>query len=123
MNKHGRVIEIRGFRGLLTALFVVCCLVTGFTVFPGFIAMHIWNLFTPYVTDMPQMQLIHGVMLWAICFLIWFAFYGKIPSLHFGCNKPMDEEEIRQFVEKIQQEQMKANEETVKSDNNNEEQE
>lgn len=105
MNKHGRIIEIRGIKGLLTAIFVVCCLITGFTVFPGFIAMHIWNLFTPYVTDMPQMNLLHGIMLWGIIFLIWFAFFGKFPSLHFGCQGAMSEEEIRQFVEKIREEQ------------------
>lgn len=120
MNKHGRIIEIRGFRGLLLAIFIFCCLVTGFTVFPGFIAMHAWNLLVPYINNMPQMQLIHGVMLWAICFLIWFAFNGRMPSLHFGCQAPMDEEEIKEFVEKIKQEQQKINSECDKSNNSEE---
>ena len=111
MNKHGRIIEIRGFRGLLTAIFIFCCLVTGFTVFPGFLAMTAWNFIAPYITDMPQMTLLHGVMLWAIVFLIWFAFYGKMPSLHFGCDAAMNDEEIREFVEKIKQEQEKLEEE------------
>ena len=101
MNKLGKVIEIRGIRGLFLAIFVACCLVTGFTVFPGFVAMHIWNLFTPYITDMPSMTLIHGVMLWAILFLVWFAFNGKLPSLHFGCQPVvMDEEEFKKFMER-----------------------
>ena len=116
MNKHGRIIEIRGFRGLLTAIFIFCCLVTGFTVFPGFLAMTAWNFITPYITDMPQMTLLHGVMLWAIVFLIWFAFNGKMPSLHFGCDAAMNDEEIREFVEKIKQEQEKFNQEEEKSD-------
>lgn len=105
MNKHGRVIEIRGFKGILAAIFIVCCLVTGFTVFPGFVAMHIWNFFVPYVMNMPAMHLGHGVMLWAIVFLIWFAFFGKMPSLHFGCRSQMDDEEIREFVAKMRKEQ------------------
>lgn len=118
MNKHGRIIEIRGLKGLLTAIFIFCCLVTGFTVFPGFIAMHAWNLVTSYIPNMPSMHLIHGIMLWAICFLIWFAFNGKMPSMHFGCSQAMDEEEIREFVEKIQKEQGK---EECDSSNNSEE--
>lgn len=105
MNKRGGIIEIRGFKGLLTAIFILCCLITGFTVFPGFIAMTLWNSLAPYITDMPHMTLLHGVMLWAIVFLIWFAFNGKMPSLHFGCNKAMNEEEIKEFVERIQKQQ------------------
>lgn len=104
MHKRGRIIEIRGFRGLLTALFIICCLITGFTVFPGFIAMKCWNLLVPYITDMPQMQLFHGIMLWTIIFLIWFAFNGHFPSLHFGCNTAMNDEEIKDFIETIKRE-------------------
>lgn len=109
MHKHGRIIEIRGIKGVITAIFVVCCLVTGFTVFPGFLAMSIWNLLTPYISDMPQMTLLHGVMLWGIVFLIWFAFNGRFPSLHFGCQNAMSEEEIKEFVERIQREQEELN--------------
>ncbi len=116
MNKHGRIIEIRGFRGILTALFVLCCLVTGFTVFPGFVAMTAWNFVSQYITDMPQMTLLHGVMLWAILFLIWFAFNGKMPSFHFGCESAMNDEEIRDFVEKVKQEQERFNQEEENSD-------
>ena len=86
------------------AIFIVCCLVTGFTVFPGFVAMKCWNLLVPYITDMPQMHLLHGIMLWAIVFLIWFAFNGHLPSLHFGCNPAMDDDEIRDFIDAIKKE-------------------
>lgn len=110
MHKRGRIIEIRGFKGILTAIFIFCCIVTGFTVFPGFIAMNIWNLLTPYINNMPQMNLLHGVMLWAICFLIWFAFKGKMPSMHFGCAPAMNDEEIREFVEQIKKEQQQKEE-------------
>lgn len=104
MHKRGKIIEIRGFKGLFTAIFIVCCLVTGFTVFPGFVAMKCWNLLVPYITDMPQMQLLHGVILWAIVFLIWFAFNGHMPSFHFGCHPAMNDEEIKDFIEAIKKE-------------------
>lgn len=104
MNKRGRIIEIRGFKGLLTAIFIFCCLVTGFTVFPGFIAMNLWNVIAKNVTNMPSMQLLHGVMLWAIIFLIWYAFSGKQFSLHFGCEGSMSDERLQELVEQIQRE-------------------
>lgn len=107
MHKRGRIIEIRGFRGIITAIFIVCCLATGFTVFPGFVAMKCWNLLAPYITDMPQMQLLHGVILWAIIFLIWFAFNGHMPSFHFGCNPAMNDEEIKEFIETLKKEKEK----------------
>ncbi len=113
MHKRGRIIEIRGFKGLLTAIFIVCCLATGFTVFPGFIAMKCWNLLVPYITDMPQMNLLHGVMLWAIVFLIWFAFNGHLPSLHFGCNSPMNDEEIKDFIEAIKKEKERQSQQQI----------
>ena len=102
MNKHGRIIEIRGFKGLVTAIFVLCCIITGFTVFPGFIAMNVWNFIAKNVTDMPTMQLLHGVMLWAIIFLIWYAFSGKHFALHFGCNS--SDEKLKEIVEQIRRE-------------------
>jgi hypothetical protein len=117
MNKHGGIIEIRGLKGLFTAIFIVCCLITGFTVFPGFIAMNIWNLITPYITDMPHMNLIQGVLLWAIVFTLWFSFNGKMPTLNFCCERRMDEKEIQEFVSKIKEEQKKLEEEKNTNEN------
>lgn len=51
------------------------------------------------------MSLLHGVILWVIIFLLWYAFNGKPLALHFGCNRPMSEEEIKSMIERIQKEQ------------------
>jgi len=102
MNKKGRIIEIRGFKGLFIAIFAGCCIITGFTVFPGYIAMNAWNFIAKYITDMPSMQLLHGVMLWIIMFLLWYAFSGKQFGLHIGYD-PSDER-LQELVEQIQRE-------------------
>ena len=102
MNKRGRIIEIRGFKGLMLAIFIGCCLITGFTVFPGYIAMNIWNFLSKYTSVLPTMHLLHGVMLWAIIFLLWYAFSGKQFAIHFGCDPT--EERLQELVEQIQRE-------------------
>ena len=102
MNKRGKIIEIRGFKGLLLAIFIGCCLITGFTVFPGYIAMTLWNLAGKSIMNLPQMHLLHGVMLWAIIFLLWYAFSGKQFALHFGYD-PSDER-LQELVEQIKRE-------------------
>lgn len=102
MNKKGRIIEIRGFKGLMLAVFAGCCIVTGFTVFPGYIAMSLWNITAKYIPDMPTMQLLHGVMLWIIIFLLWYAFSGRQFGLQIGYD-PSDER-LQELVEQIQRE-------------------
>ena len=43
MKKNLNVIQVRGVRGLIILGMVLCCLTVGFIIFPGWVAMHIWN--------------------------------------------------------------------------------
>ena len=43
--KSPKIIKINGFRGIILAVFVCTCLFAGFVVFPGYVAMNIWNHF------------------------------------------------------------------------------
>ena len=45
MKRNAKIIQISGLRGILMAIFIVTCLAAGFVVFPGFVAMNIWNHF------------------------------------------------------------------------------
>ncbi|MGN0017977.1 MAG: hypothetical protein ACI37S_02940 [Candidatus Gastranaerophilaceae bacterium] len=72
MNKHFRIIDVNGFRGLLLFCFIVICLLSGFLVFPGFLAMFLWNTFIPSLVALPTINLFQGILLWAI---IAFAIY------------------------------------------------
>ena len=67
MRRNARIIQINGFRGLLTALFIITCLAAGFIAFPGFVAMNIWNYFAG--SNVPQINLYQEILLWAIIFL------------------------------------------------------
>lgn len=71
MNKHFRIIDVNGFRGLLLFLFILVCLASGFIVFPAFASMFIWNAVAPMI-NLPAISFLQGLLLWAI---IAFAFY------------------------------------------------
>ena len=49
MNKHFRIIDVNGFRGLLLFLFILVCLATGFIAFPAYLAMNLWNVLAPMI--------------------------------------------------------------------------
>lgn len=65
MNKHFRIIDVNGFRGLALFLFIVVCLASGFIAFPGYLAMILWNAFAPSIA-LPEINLLQGILLWAI---------------------------------------------------------
>ncbi len=65
MNKHFRIIDVNGFRGLVLFLFIVGCLACGFIAFPGYLAMLLWNTAAPSIA-LPEINLLQGILLWAI---------------------------------------------------------
>ena len=38
-----KVVKIDGFKGIFAAVFIGVCLFAGFVIFPGMVAMHLWN--------------------------------------------------------------------------------
>lgn len=111
------MIEIKGIKGLLTAIFVISCFLTGLMVLPGFLAMQMWNFIAHYITNMPQMQLLHGVMLWGIIFLIWYAFNGCFPLVRFGSTRVMTPQEINEIIERMKQESSDKQDQISVNDN------
>jgi hypothetical protein len=61
-----KIIQINGFRGLLTVAFIGVCLFAGFVVFPGLVAMHLWNKYLVTLASFPVINLIQGTLLWGI---------------------------------------------------------
>lgn len=98
MKRNTKIIQINGIRGLLMAMFIVTCLVAGFVVFPGFVAMNIWNHFTDYI---PQLNLYQGVLLWAIVALIGFILNKQNFSVTFASPKELNEEEMNILMDRI----------------------
>ena len=78
MKKNLNVIQIRGIKGLFIAGMVVCCLFAGFIVFPGWVWMQLWNMVSSYITNIPQIGLIQGILLWGIIIAAYFTFRKEI---------------------------------------------
>lgn len=63
--------------------------------------MHIWNFFGAYFPMMPVMQLIHGVVLWAIIALTIYASNKSNVAINFTSHNDADELQMREFITKI----------------------
>ena len=98
MKRNAKIIQINGFRGLIMAMFIVTCLVAGFVIFPGFVAMNIWNHFATYI---PQLNLYQGVLLWTIVALIGFILNKQSFSVTFASPKELNDEEMNALMDRI----------------------
>ncbi len=99
MKRNARIIHIAGLRGLITALFIVTCLGAGFIVFPGFVAMSIWNYFA--AGNMPEINLFQGILLWAIIALTYFISSKQSVAVSFATPRELNEEELKTLMERI----------------------
>lgn len=98
MKRNAKIIQINGLRGLIMAMFIVTCLVAGFVIFPGFVAMNIWNHFATYI---PQLNLYQGVLLWTIVALIGFILNKQSFSVTFASPKELNDEEMNALMDRI----------------------
>lgn len=75
-----KIFQINGFRGLLTAAFIVCCLFAGFVIFPGIVAMFLWNKYLVNLLLFPTLNIFQGVLLWGITAISYYIISnGKLP--------------------------------------------
>jgi len=101
MNKNYKVIKINGFRGLFLAIFIGCCLITGFVVFPGWLSMHVWDYMTSFFISVPRMNLQQGIILWAIIALSIYAINKNRFLVGFSSAPMLDEEQIKNIVNRV----------------------
>lgn len=95
MKKNLNIIKINGLRGLLFAGMVVCCLAAGFIVFPGFVAMNIWN-YAAVNFEIPTIGLFQGVLLWGIIIAAYFTFRKNKMVICVKTPQGLSEEELRE---------------------------
>ena len=106
MNKNKfSVIKINGFKGLALVLFLIGCFATGFILFPGWVCQNIWNFIASYFSALPEMQIVHGVILWAIIALSFYALNSDAFSISFGTPvpKPVSDERIKEIIRQLQE--------------------
>lgn len=102
MNKKScKIIRINGFRGLLLAIFIGSCLLTGFIVCPGWVFMHIWNYTASFFLTMPRMDLVQGVILWAIIALSIYGLNGNRFLVGYSSAPTLNEDQIKSIMERV----------------------
>ena len=94
MKKNLNVIQIKGVKGLIMLVMVGCCLVAGFIVFPGWVAMNIWNVLASLVNNAPSIDIIQGVLLWGII-VAYFTFRKERVVVCMKTPQGLNEEELK----------------------------
>ena len=101
MKRNFNIIQIKGVRGLILAVFVVLCLAAGFIVFPGWLCMHAWNFITSYFLSIPIIGLFQGVLLWGIIAASYFIFRKEKVVVCMRGSEGLSEEELKDVFANI----------------------
>lgn len=95
MKKNLNVIQIKGFKGLVILAMVGCCLGAGFIVFPGWVAMNIWNALAAFVNNIPFIGIIQGILLWGIIVASYFLLRKERLVVCMRTPQGLNEEELK----------------------------
>ena len=95
MKKNLNIIQIKGVRGIIMAIGIVCCLIAGFIVFPGWVLMQLWNYITSFVLSMPTIGLFQGILLWAIMITSYFLFRKERVVVCMKSPQGLSDEELK----------------------------
>jgi len=113
-----RIVQINGFKGLVTALFIVVCLFAGFVVFPGICVMYAWNRYLTGLAGFPMLQIYQGVLLWGITVVSYFILNKKGFAVSFKDAPELSDSEINMIMKnaRIYSKMRKINHVIAKSD-------
>lgn len=95
MKKNLNIIQIKGVRGLILAGLVVCCLIAGFVVFPGWVLMQAWNYIVSFTLVTPSIGLLQGLLLWGILVVSYFIFRKEKVVVCVKSQQGLSEEELK----------------------------
>ena len=102
--KKFNVIQINGFKGILLLIGAAVCLAAGFIAFPGLLLKMAWNFGSGYVSVIPQIGLVQGVLLWGIIVVGYFAFFKKGTFVEFKSANDLSREEMDAVMHRIRME-------------------
>ena len=113
-----KVVKIDGFKGILAAVFMGVCLFAGFVIFPGMVAMHLWNKYLVNLFMFPVLNLLQGVLLWGIVAITTFILAKDEMPISFQETKGLSDNELDMIMKqaRIQSQIRKANTMISKSD-------
>ena len=115
MKRKYNIIKLSGFKGVLLLLFLIGSLVTGFLVFPGWVCMHLGNFAGSFFYQLPKMEILHGILLWCIAALSFYALNKNDLGISFGSVSPA-EERIRRIIAQESKELMLQDKEPEEKD-------
>ena len=95
MKRNLNIIQIKGVKGIILAVAVVCCLIAGFIVFPGWVWMQLWNYITNFVLTIPTIGLFQGILLWAIMVTAYFLFRKERVVVCMKAPQGLSDEELK----------------------------
>lgn len=93
-----KIIQIDGIKGIITTLFIGACLFAGFVIFPGQVAMSLWNKYLVTLYMFPALDLFQGVLLWAIVAISYCIVFKKGFAVSFRNTPELTQEEIDSIV-------------------------
>lgn len=105
MRKGPKIIQINGFRGIILAGFIVTCLVAGFVVFPAKVAEVIWNYVATTYIALPKINIIQGILLWAMVALSIYLLNNKNFAISFSQPTELSDDEMNFLMERIKMQQ------------------
>ena len=105
MRKGPKIIQINGFRGIMLAGFIVTCLVAGFVVFPAKVAEIIWNYVATTYIALPKINIIQGILLWAMVALSIYLLNNKNFAISFSQPAELSDDEMNFLMERIKMQQ------------------
>ncbi len=101
MRKNAKIIQISGLRGLIFIAFVAVCLVAGFVVFPGLVGMCLWNNFLSEYLNLPEINILQGILLWSIVALIIYLSGSGRSVVQMKKAAQLNESEICDLMDRI----------------------
>ena len=101
MRKNAKIIQISGLRGLIFIAFVAVCLVAGFVVFPGLVGMCLWNNFLSEYLNLPEINILQGILLWSIVALIIYLSGSGRSVVQMKKTAQLSESELSDLMDRI----------------------
>lgn len=93
-----KVIQINGIKGLITVLFMGVCLFAGFVIFPGYVAMTLWNKYLVANIMFPTLNLFQGVLLWAIAVITFCIVSKQELAVSLKSSPDLTDEELNSII-------------------------
>ena len=106
-----RVIQISGIRGLLSAAFVVVCLIAGFVGFPALVLNKLWNHIADITGAIPYINMFQGLILWAIL-AVSYLILNKKQRYLVAFEPQTNRREIKDIINEIKSQSAEFHKET-----------